>query len=415
MTDKNPHLADLRQRAEGAIRKDAARAPKDPVPLTLDAAREMLHEMAVHQVELEMQNEELRRAQVELETARTRYSDLYHLAPAGYCTVDDAGLILEANLTAATMLGVARHELVNELLDRFIVAEDRDSYYLFSRQLLNPGGPRSCEVRIAGSNGAPAWALFEAATMLDMAGARVCGVVLIDIDTRKRAEVALQELVREKEALLREVHHRVRNNLQVVTSLIRLEAGRNANVDTRSVLSGMQGRIRAMALLHDALSRSGSFSGVDLGSYLRHLAAHTYHAIVAQAGLVQLHLDVASVLVQMDQAMPCGLVVDELISNSLKHGFPDGRTGEVRVELQPVDGGPQVRLRVSDTGVGLPADFETRRRDALGLQLVSDLASQLRGTLTVGPGPTAVFTVTFTPAGPRAALTTERAIDGVAN
>ena len=231
---------------------------------------------------------------------------------------------------------------------------------------------------------------------------RLLGTVR-DIADRKQAEDELQPSLREKEALLKEVHHRVKNNLQVVTSLLRLEAGRSAHPATRAVLIEMQGRIRAMALLHESLYRSGTFAAVDLGAYLRQLTAQLVRAQAARPGTIHLDLDIASVEVVMDQAIPCGLLVNELVSNSLKHGFPDGRTGEVRVELQPVDGGPQVRLRVSDTGVGLPADFEAKRRDSLGLQLVSDLARQLRGTLEIGPGPAAVFTVTFTAAMPKPA------------
>jgi two-component sensor histidine kinase len=155
-----------------------------------------------------------------------------------------------------------------------------------------------------------------------------------------------------------------------------------------------------MALLHEALYRSGTFASVDLGAYLKELATQSFRASVFRLGSVRLQLDLASAPVEMDQALPCGLLVNELVSNCLRHGFPDGRTGEVRLELHPVDGGPQLRLRVSDTGVGLPADFETKRGKSLGLQLVSDLAIQIDGRLEVGPGPGAVFDVTFTPKHP---------------
>ena len=219
-----------------------------------------------------------------------------------------------------------------------------------------------------------------------------------DITERKQAEQALQSSLRDKEALLSEVHHRVKNNLQVVTSLLRLEAGRNAHPQTRSVLGDMQGRIHSMALLHESLYRSGTFASIDLGGYLRQLSSQSFRALAVAPGAIQLQLDLASVQVEMDQALPCGLLVNELLSNCLKHGFPDGRSGEVRVELHALDAGRQLRLRVSDTGVGLPEDFESRRSHSLGLQLVSDLAGQLQGTLEIGPGPAAEFTITFSAA-----------------
>ncbi|MHB8950300.1 MAG: PAS domain S-box protein [Rhodoferax sp.] len=206
-------------------------------------------------------------------------------------------------------------------------------------------------------------------------------------------EQALQASLHDKVALLNEVHHRVKNNLQVISSLLRLEAGRSSHSDTRSVLTEMQGRIRAMALLHESLYRTGTFASVDLGAYLKQLASQAFRA--QSSGMVRLQLDLANVQVSLDQATPCGLLLNELISNCLKHGFPDGRSGEVRVELQALGAAGQWCLRVSDTGVGLPADFDSRKSQSLGLQLVSDLVRQLQGTLQIDAAPSAAFAVTF--------------------
>jgi two-component sensor histidine kinase len=157
----------------------------------------------------------------------------------------------------------------------------------------------------------------------------------------------------------------------------------------------MQGRIHAMALLHESLYRSGTFASVDLSAYVKQLATQAFRAQSGQNGVVRLALELTAVNVGMDQATPCGLLVNELISNCLKHGFPDGRAGEVVVGLQPTGSAGLWRLSVRDTGVGLPADFESRRTQSLGLQLVSDLARQLGGTLEIGSGSGAVFTVVF--------------------
>jgi PAS domain S-box-containing protein len=220
-----------------------------------------------------------------------------------------------------------------------------------------------------------------------------------DITAQKKSEDALQSSLREKVALLNEVHHRVKNNLQVITSLLRLEARRSAQADTKVVLGEMQGRIRSMAVLHESLYRSGIFASVDLGAYLKNLATQAFRAQMSPRSGVRLQLELTPIQVSMDQATPCGLLVNELISNALKHGFPDDHSGEVRIELQALaagQGGPtSVRLCVSDTGVGLSADFESRRDNSLGLQLVSDLTRQLDGVLEIGPRPRAIFTVTF--------------------
>ena len=148
-----------------------------------------------------MQNEELRRAQVELDAARARYFDLYDLAPVGYCTVSEQGLILEANLTAASLLGVARGALVGQRLTSFILPEDEDIYYLHRKQLFETGEPQACELRMVKKDGTAFWAHLEATAAEDAAGQPVCRVVMSDNPERKRAEEALRESERRYRSL----------------------------------------------------------------------------------------------------------------------------------------------------------------------------------------------------------------------
>ena len=223
-------------------------------------------------------------------------------------------------------------------------------------------------------------------------------VVLFDITEREAAEQALQSSLHEKEALLKEVHHRVKNNLQLITSLIRLEVGRSTQAEAKSVLGEMQGRIRSMALLHESLYRNESFASIDLGRYVGQLASQVFSANLSRNAPIELRLELTSVSASLDQAIPCGLLVNELVTNALKHGFPDGRSGSVSVELRPGDDNSLWRLTVSDTGVGLPDDFESRRQSSLGLQLASGLANQLGGELNSGPG--SKFAVSFSIAKP---------------
>ncbi len=238
------------------------------------------------------------------------------------------------------------------------------------------------------------------APILDPSGAITHYVALKeDVTVQKRSQSELETSLQEKTALLNEVHHRVKNNLQVIASLLRLESGRAIEPATRAVLVDMQGRIRSMSLVHETLYRSGTFASVQLNDYIRQVATAAFRAQSVTNGGVRLVLNLASVRSSLDQATPCGLLVNELISNSIKHGFPQGASGQVMVELQPLagmgGGGKRWCLRVSDTGVGLPADFEDRRIHSLGLQLVGDLAGQLGGTLDVGSHGGASFAITF--------------------
>jgi PAS domain S-box-containing protein len=217
-----------------------------------------------------------------------------------------------------------------------------------------------------------------------------------DVTAQKLAQQAMQNSLNEKVALLNEVHHRVKNNLQVITSLLRMEGRRSAEPGVKTVLEEMQARIRSMSLLHESLYRSGIFAAVDLAKYLRQLAGEAFRAQAPEGGQVRLVLDLTPLQMNMDQAMPCGLLVNELISNCLKHGFPPGSQGEVRISLQPLGEAVLWRMQVSDTGLGLPANFEVRRKTSLGLQLATDLARQLGGELEIGPGPGASLGVSFT-------------------
>ncbi len=180
---------DLRERAEEIARKRSTLSPDRLEDLSPEEARRTLHELQVHQIELEMQNEELRRTQEQLEASRARYFDLYDLAPIGYCTVSKAGLILEANLTAATLLGVARGVLVKQPLSRFILEEAQDVYYLHRKQVFATGDPQECELRMVHADGTVFWAHLATCAVPDTDGVSTkCRVVMSDITQRKLAE-----------------------------------------------------------------------------------------------------------------------------------------------------------------------------------------------------------------------------------
>ena len=185
---------DLCRLAEDIVREKAVRMPENLETLSPEEARQSVHELRVHQIEMEMQNEELRRAQMELGASQARYFDLYDLAPVGYVTISEQGLILEANLTAAILLGVARADLVKWSLSRFILKEDQDIYYLHHKQLFETGMQQVCEMRVVKKDGSQFWARFEAAAAQDGEnGNTLCRAVLSDITERKRVEEALRD------------------------------------------------------------------------------------------------------------------------------------------------------------------------------------------------------------------------------
>jgi PAS domain S-box-containing protein len=189
MTEKK---TELRKQAEEIVRKKAAQLQENIVSLSLEETRQTLHDLLVHQIELEIQNEELRRTQGELEASRTRYSDLYDLAPLGYVTLSEKGLILEANLTAVTMLGVARSALVKQPLTRYIINEDQDIFYFHRKQLFDTGMSQACELRMMKMDRTEFWAQLESTAVQDNDGKPVYYIVLSDITDRKQTEENLK-------------------------------------------------------------------------------------------------------------------------------------------------------------------------------------------------------------------------------
>ncbi len=215
-----------------------------------------------------------------------------------------------------------------------------------------------------------------------------------EILERKRAEEHLRASLAEKEVLLKEIHHRVKNNLQVISSLLNLQSGSIRDPLLLAQFQDSQNRIRSMALIHERLYRSGDLAHIDFGPYLRDLTGHLQQTYRAQSQAVELRVESDAVLLDIDTAIPCGLLVNELVSNALKHAFPDKRGGTVEVELRR-HSKEQYRLAVRDDGIGMPADIDWQHTSSLGLQLVNSLARQVDGTVELQSASGTAFSVCF--------------------
>ena len=203
----------------------------------------------------------------------------------------------------------------------------------------------------------------------------------------------LKASLREKEALLQEVHHRVKNNLQVVSSLLGLQSRTISDVAVRKAFEESRDRIQSMALLHECLYQSDDLAGIDFAEYLPRLS----NQLIASYGVkdrVRLDARIEHLKIGMDLAVPCGLIVNELVSNSLKYAFPDGGRGTVLLSLRQQTEG-MTELRVADDGVGLPAEIEWKETKSLGLRLVRILALQLQASVTMQRSGGTSFAIVF--------------------
>jgi len=212
-----------------------------------------------------------------------------------------------------------------------------------------------------------------------------------EIVERRRAE-------EEKEVLLREIHHRVKNNMQVISSLLNFQARYINDDQFVTVLNESQNRIKSMALIHEKLYQSGDLSNIDFNDYINSLAYDLFNFYSIDTGRIALKIDMDKITMEIDTAIPCGLLVNELLTNSLKHAFPDGRRGEIQIALrkEEVDTGANYDMTVSDNGIGIPEDFDITKTRSLGLHLVTTLTEhQLQGRLGVDRTKGTTFHIIF--------------------
>ena len=249
------------------------------------------------------------------------------------------------------------------------------------------GAELRAEWRVKEPGGGERWLMSRGRPSLDATGkpARYVGVV-IDITERKRSEIELRNSHQEKVALLKEVHHRVKNNLQIVMSLLGLQADHTRTPETLAMLRDTRNRVRSMALLHETLYRSTNLARISFSDYIGDLCGQIVTSYGQPAQRVKVETRLEEIGLPMDKAVPCGLLVNELVSNAFKHAFPGEREGTVKIELDRA-AGDKLLLAIRDDGVGFPPDIDPRNTETLGLQLVFDLARQLQGNITLDRTP----------------------------
>lgn len=204
-------------------------------------------------------------------------------------------------------------------------------------------------------------------------------VITRDVTDKVEFETRLIESVREKEVLLKEVHHRVKNNLQVISSILNLQSSYVEDEKTLEIINESQNRIRSMSYIHESLYQTKDFSSIDFHDYITNLVQNLVHSYQLYTGKTKLNLDIERVQLILDQAIPCGLILNELVSNSLKYAYPEGEGGEIQIEIKEEKG--KVNIRVEDFGTGLPKGFKIEESDSLGLGLVDTLVDQIDGEL----------------------------------
>ena len=302
---------------------------------------------------------------------------------------DDAVIVLNHlqritlfNPGAEKIFGYSRYEVIGQPLDLLLpsaLAEaHRRHIYEFSQADVaarRMGERREIKGRRKNGSEFPAEASIS---KVEIGGRTMFAAILRDVTRRVQNEAKIRASLREKEVLLREIHHRVKNNLQVVSSLLGLQARAVDDPEIHKMFEESQNRIHSMALLHESLYRSDNLARIDFSEYVQELAAHLFQSYRI-GDRVRLRTNLTKIFLNLDVAVPCGLIINELVSNSLRHAFPEGRDGEVLVELHQV-AADKATLLVADNGVGIS---QKAGANSLGMRLVRTLSEQLGSQIQV--------------------------------
>jgi PAS domain S-box-containing protein len=321
----------------------------------------------------------------ELRERKEMFERFFESAPDAILVTDRHGRITDMNGQAKRLFGYTREELVGNSLEILVPEQLRerhrsDRHAYMQAPKMRPMG-QGLDLYARRKDGTQCPVDITLSPLHSGGEPRVLAAVR-DMTEHKLAQEKLRESVREKEVLLREVHHRVKNNLAVICSLFYLESTYAKDEHSAQVFRESENRVHSMALVHETLYGSTNLSRIDFSEYAKVLATDILSTYGNQNGtrrLIQLKTDLQPVIMSIDLAVPCGLILNELISNAFKHGFPNGKGGDITVSLW---GGSDDKclLRVDDNGAGLPPDFDVSSKKSLGLRLVRSLTKQIRGS-----------------------------------
>jgi PAS domain S-box-containing protein len=363
----------------------------DEVGILGEAFNEMTENLAILHRGLQSEIEERRSTERALRASERRFREMSDLLPQTVFELDLSGRFVFANRAAYAMFGFDPAQPAGgfSLLEH-VAPEERDRLLTATHQFSEGTGSTGNEHMFKRADGSMFPGLVYWAAVRD--GDRPSGMrgIIVDISEVRRVQEVLQKSVTEKELMLKEIHHRVKNNLQIVSSLLNLQASSIRDPVDLALFEESVDRIRSMALIHDRLYKSHDLAGIEFREYIESLVMSLFHLYGHPN--IDFRAEVQDVRLSIDTAIPCGLIINELVTNALKHAFPGRRRGIITVSLATRANG-DVELCVADDGVGIPEDVDARNTTSLGLQLVNILTGQLTATLEIRRGNGTTFSI----------------------
>lgn len=323
------------------------------------------------------------RAEEAIRLSEERFRTIFELAPAALYLNDLQGNFIDGNRAAEEITGYRKEELVGKSFLTLNLLSPDQARKAGDLLLRNARGESTGPdvLILQRRDGREVIAEVTTHPVSFRGGVAVLGIAR-DVTEWRRNEQRLRLALEEREVMLREIHHLVKNNIQIVSSLLRLQSRYVADEKAREVLNESQSRIKSMALIHEKLYQAEDFSRVDFSDYISKMTVHLLAMFKIDPERIKLRIEARGVELDVNRAIPCGLIINELVTNALKYAFPGDRRGELFIRMRPA-AGDRYELMIRDTGIGLPPGFDLKQNKTLGFQIVNDLVRQLDGSMEV--------------------------------
>ena len=347
---------------------------------------------------------ERKQAEKMLRESEERYHNLARISPVGIFRTDADGRTTYVNPKWCEISGLSFDEALGDGWLMAVHPDDRERLNKGWRETSQHHKASFSDYRFLRPDGTIAWVMGQASPEMNLEK-HIIGYVgtITDISERKQSEERIRSSLAEKEVLLKEVHHRVKNNLMLIIGLIKMQETKSDVGKFRDLLQELEGRVRSMAQVHGSLHNSKDLTQVDLQEYIESITSHIRVQSGADRG-IDFRVQAAGVKVNLDIAVPCGLILNELIRNAFKHAFPGGKThagkGNCEITVTVKQKGAVCLLTVADNGVGIHAGVDWKNPDTMGLHLVKMLSLQINGSIIMDPTQGTAFHLTFTHSSP---------------
>jgi PAS domain S-box-containing protein len=306
---------------------------------------------------------------------------------------DENGVFKYVSPSSKQLLGYLSEDLLGKSMFEFIHPHDSEKVIKSLRESQESAEGVRIQYRYRNAEDKYIWLETTGKTVFDEKGFRGFIYSSRDISDQKEAAVFVKKSLMEKDALLREIHHRVNNNLQIISSLLSLQSDNVVDERDHELFIESQNRVRSMAMIHEKLYQSDSFSSINFSDYLKTLLNSLIYDYSHDLGHIEMELDIDDVDLNIETSVPCGLIINELVSNSLKHAFPNGRKGKIMIKLHSYN--DQYVLIVGDDGVGYSEESFSENGKKLGFNLVKSLIKQLDGSMEILEGDGTAYKIIF--------------------